>query len=110
MLMLELATPFCAEANRHMHQSVLGENVQRESFVRSRRAFLFASGVWLGVEGLPKLVAGEDRDRALVCVYVMAGGSDVELANSQRINPGLPEVQELYAAGGPPPVIGVAAP
>jgi uncharacterized protein (DUF1501 family) len=87
-----------------------GKNLQRESFLRSRRAFLFASGVWLGVEGLPKLIAGEDLYRALVCVYVMAGGSDVELANSQGINPALPELQELYAAGAVAIVSRVAAP
>jgi uncharacterized protein (DUF1501 family) len=84
--------------------------VDPKSLIRSRRAFLFTSGVWLGVEALPKLVAGENRDRALVCVYVMAGGSDLELANSQRINPALPEVQELYAAGAAAIVSRVAAP
>jgi uncharacterized protein (DUF1501 family) len=44
-------------------------------------------------------MAGEDRDRALVCVYLLVGGSDAELANAQRINPALPEVEDLYSAG-----------
>jgi uncharacterized protein (DUF1501 family) len=93
-----------------MKTACLEGNVERESVLESRRAFLFASGVWLAVEGLPKLVAGEDRDRALVCVYVMAGGSDVELANSQRINPAMPEVEEIFAAGAAAIVSRVAAP
>jgi uncharacterized protein (DUF1501 family) len=73
--------------------------VDREGLVRSRRAFLCASGVWMAAAGMPRLIAGEDRDHALVCVYVMAGGSGVELSDSLRVNPALAEVQQLYSAG-----------
>jgi uncharacterized protein (DUF1501 family) len=89
--------------------------MDQESLIKSRRAFLRASffrasGVWVAAAGLPALIAGEDGDRALVCVYLMAGGSEVELANAQRINPAMPEVQDLYSAGVAAIVSSVAAP
>jgi hypothetical protein len=73
--------------------------MDRESLIKSRRAFLRASAVWAATAGLHALIAGEDKDRALLCAYAMIGGSDAELANAEGINPALGEVRDLYSAG-----------
>jgi uncharacterized protein (DUF1501 family) len=65
----------------------------------SRRAFLRFSGAWITLAGIPSLLADENRDRALVCAYIMAGGSDVELTESLNVSPALPELRQLYSSG-----------
>lgn len=45
---------------------------------QSRRAFLWASGVWTIGAGVPQLGAEETADRVLVCVYLLTGNTGAE--------------------------------
>ncbi len=49
--------------------------------------------------GAPLVLANETRDRALVCAYLMAGASEVQVTESLDINPALPELHRLYSSG-----------
>jgi uncharacterized protein (DUF1501 family) len=87
--------------------------MDRESLVRSRRAFIRASGAWVAAASLPAFGAASGTsevlaeqadaddltDSALVCVYLMVADSGAELSSGQHLNPALAEVQNLYSAG-----------
>ena len=80
------------------------------SLLNNRRAFIRASGIWAAAVALPGLRAAENNDRALVCIYMLIGGVDAQLASAEGIDPALPEMRDLYATGAAAVVANVSAP
>jgi uncharacterized protein (DUF1501 family) len=79
------------------------------SSVKNRRAFLRLSGTWMAAAGLPAILAAQEQDRALVCIYLMIASSGAALAVGDRITPAMAEMSELYSEGVAA-IVNVAAP